>query len=279
MTTIQTELLSFTTTDDETLHGLLFTPADKSSDLALLFVHGVAMNFYLPPLAVFGQAIAERGYHGFVINTRGHDWINRAGDLTAFGGATYETFEDSAMDLDGALECLNRQGYKRFILIGHSLGCIKSLMYQGSRRRRDVVGIVSCSCPKQFYSARAMEQPEFKQLMAQAEEMVAQGKGEEILWAPASGAMGMFCARTYVNKYGKHENNDVRPHAGRLGCPHLAIAGDAEHPFFPEYAKELAEASGATGTYRIVSGSNHFYDKHEPEVIEIITHWLEQFKT
>jgi pimeloyl-ACP methyl ester carboxylesterase len=279
MTTIQTELLSFTTTDDETLHGLLFTPADKSSDLALLFVHGVAMNFYLPPLAVFGQAIAERGYHGFVINTRGHDWINRAGDLTAFGGATYETFEDSAMDLDGALECLNRQGYKRFILIGHSLGCIKSLMYQGSRRRRDVVGIVSCSCPKQFYSARAMEQPEFKQLMAQAEEVVAQDKGEEILWAPASGAMGMFCARTYVNKYGKHENNDVRPHAGRLGCPHLAIAGGAEHPFFPEYAKELAEASGATGTYRIVSGSNHFYDKHEPEVIEIITHWLEQFKT
>ena len=279
MTTIQTQLLSFTTTDDETLHGLLFTPADKSSDLALLFVHGVAMNFYLPPLAVFGQAIAERGYHGFVINTRGHDWINRAGDLTAFGGATYETFEDSAMDLHGALECLNRQGYKRFILIGHSLGCIKSLMYQGSRRRRDVVGIVSCSCPKQFYSARAMEQPEFKQLMAQAEEMVAQGKGEEILWAPASGAMGMFCARTYVNKYGKHENNDVRPHAGRLGCPHLAIAGGAEHPFFPEYAKELAEASGATGTYRIVSGSNHFYDKHEPEVIEIITHWLEQFKT
>ena len=235
------------------------------------------MNFYLPPLAVFGQAIAERGYHSFVINTRGHDWVNRAGDLTAFGGATYETFEDSAMDLDGALECLTRQGYKRFILIGHSLGCIKSLMYQGSRRRRDVVGVVSCSCPKQFYSARAMEQPEFKRLMAQAEEMVAHGKGEEILWAPASGAMAMFCARTYVNKYGKHENNDVRPHAGRLGCPHLAIAGGAEHPFFPEYAKELAEASGANGTYRIVPGSNHFYDKHEPEVIEMITHWLEEF--
>ena len=181
-------------------------------------------------------------------------------------------------DLDGALECLTRQGYKRFILIGHSLGCIKSLMYQGSRRRRDVVGVVSCSCPKQFYSARAMEQPEFKQLMAQAEEKVAQGKGEEIIWAPASGAMGMFCARTYVNKYGKHENNDVRPHAGRLGCPHFAIAGGAEHPFFPEYAKELAEASGENGSYRIVPGSNHFYDKHEPEVIEMIMQWLEQFK-
>jgi pimeloyl-ACP methyl ester carboxylesterase len=278
VTTIHTQLLSFGTADHETLHGLLFTPADRSTDLALLFVHGVAMNFYLPPLAAFGQAIAQRGYHGFVINTRGHDWVNRAGDLTAFGGATYERFEDSAMDLDGALECLVRHGYKRFILIGHSLGCIKSLMYQGGRRRGDIVGVVSCSCPKQFYSARAVEQPEFKQLMAEAEEMVAHGKGDEILWAPASGAMGMFCARTYVNKYGKHENNDVRPHAARLGCPHLAIAGGAEHPFFPEYAKELAGASGAAGTYRIVPESNHFYDKHEPEVIEMITQWLEQFE-
>ena len=150
MTTIQTQLLSFKTADNETLHGLLFTAAAKSADLALLFVHGVAMNFYLPPLAIFGQALAERGYHGFVINTRGHDWVNRAGDLTAFGGATYETFEDSTMDLDGALECLTRQGYKRFILIGHSLGCIKSLMYQGSRRRRDVVGGVYLDFPKQI---------------------------------------------------------------------------------------------------------------------------------
>ena len=122
-----------------------------------------------------------------------------------------------------------------------------------------------------------MEQPEFKQLMAQAEELVAQGKGEEILWAPASGAMGMFCARTYVNKYGPHEINDVRPHASRLGCPYLAIAGGAEHVYFPRYAKELAEAGGASASYKIVPGANHFYTNHEPEVVEIIADWLKQF--
>ena len=83
----------------------------------------------------FRPGLAEQGYHCFVINTRGHDWINRAGgDLTDFCGATYEKFEDSAKDFDGALECLSQQGYKRFILVGHSLGCIKSLLYQGTRR-------------------------------------------------------------------------------------------------------------------------------------------------
>jgi predicted alpha/beta-fold hydrolase len=108
--TIETQLLSFKTSDKETLHGLLFTPPERKSDLALLLVHGVAMNFYLPPLPTIGQALADRGYHCFVINTRGHDWISRACNLTKFGGATYETFEDSAKDFDGALDYLSAGG-------------------------------------------------------------------------------------------------------------------------------------------------------------------------
>jgi hypothetical protein len=60
-TNIETRLLNFKTADRETLHGLLFTPRESKSDLALLFVHGVANNFYLPPLPTFGQALAERG--------------------------------------------------------------------------------------------------------------------------------------------------------------------------------------------------------------------------
>jgi pimeloyl-ACP methyl ester carboxylesterase len=133
--TIHTQLVSFKTSDNERLHGLLFTPPDKKSDLALIMVHGVAMNFYLPPLPALGQALAEGGHHCFVINTRGHDWIARAGNLTQFGGAAYETFEECLLDLDGAIDCMARHGYKRFLLVGHSLGCVKSLLGRASTRR------------------------------------------------------------------------------------------------------------------------------------------------
>ncbi|TMA95185.1 MAG: alpha/beta fold hydrolase [Deltaproteobacteria bacterium] len=275
---IDTQLCAFKTADNERLHGLLFTPPQSPSDLALIMVHGVAMNFYLPPLVIFGQELAQRGYHCFVINTRGHDWVSRAGNLTAFGGAAFETFEDALIDLDGALAHLAAQGYRRFILVGHSLGCVKSLLYHGSRQRADIIGIVSCSCPKQFYSARALEQPQFTELMGQAEQWVSQGEGNKFLWAPASGGEGLFTAKTYVNKYGRHENNDVRPHARRLGCPLLTIAGGAEHPYFPEYAKELADAAGANAICKIVPDANHFYSRQERTVIDLISQWLQQFK-
>jgi hypothetical protein len=69
------------------------------------------MNFYLPPLFNFGQELSQRGHHSFVINTRGHDWISRAGNLTKFGGSAYENLEDCVADFDGAIEFLKRHGY------------------------------------------------------------------------------------------------------------------------------------------------------------------------
>ena len=275
---IHTQICSFKTVDHERLHGALLTPTDKKSDLALIFVHGVAMNFYLPPLFVFGQKLAQRGYHSFAINTRGHDWIARAGNLTKFGGSAYENLEDCVADLDGAIDFLKQHGYRRFILIGHSLGAIKAIIYQGTQRRSDVAGIVSCSAPKQFYSERIARQPKFRELIEQAEKMIAEGNGEELMSVAVGATPGIFSARSHLNKYGKDDRNDCRPHAGHIGCPLLAIVGGAEPPFFHEYAREIVAAAGDKSIYRLVDGANHFYNRHTSQFIEIIDKWLERFR-
>jgi pimeloyl-ACP methyl ester carboxylesterase len=276
--TITTQLCNFKTSDNERLHGLLFTPQNRQSDLALLFVHGVAMNFYLPPLSIFGQELAERGYHSFVINTRGHDWISRAGNLTKFGGSAYENLEDCFPDLDGALEFLKERSYRRFILIGHSLGAIKSIIYQGTRRRADVIGIVSCSAPRQFYSERVARQAGFREVIEKAEAIVAEGKGEELLSVGVGSTPGIFTARTHINKYGRDDNNDCRPYAKHLDCSLLAIVGGAEPKFFYDYAQEIVAGVGAKGTCKLVDGANHFYNRHTPEIIDVIDQWLRQFQ-
>jgi pimeloyl-ACP methyl ester carboxylesterase len=272
----QTQILTFTTADNERLHGALFTPNEKASDLALIFVHGVAMNFYLPPLFNFGQELSQRGHHCFVINTRGHDWISRAGNLTKFGGSAYENLDDCVADFDGAIEFLKRRGYRRFVFIGHSLGAIKSIIYQGTQRRGDVVGIVSCSAPKQFYSERVARQPKFRELIEKAESMVDTGNGEELMSVNVGATPGIFTARTHLDKYGKDDRNDCRPHAKNIGCPLLAITGGAEPPFFQEYAQEIVAAAGGRSKYQCVDGANHFYNRHTPQMIEIIDEWLGQ---
>jgi pimeloyl-ACP methyl ester carboxylesterase len=272
----QTEICTFKTADSERLHGVLFTP-ERPSDLALLFVHGVAMNFYLPPLFTFGQELAARGFHSFVINTRGHDWISRAGNLTKFGGSAYENLEDCLPDLDGASDYLKQQGHRRIILIGHSLGAIKSIIYQGTRQRPDVIGIVSCSAPRQFYSERVARQAGFRELIEKAEAMVAEGKGEELIPVGVGSTPGIFTARSHVNKYGRDDNNDCRPYVKRLGCPLLAIVGSAEPKFFYDYAQEIVAAAGPEGTCKLVDGAGHFYHRHISEMVEIIYQWLGRF--
>ncbi len=274
----QTQIHTFKTADNERLHGALLTPPDGASDLGLIFVHGVAMNFYLPPLFSFGQELAQRGYHSFVINTRGHDWIVRAGNLQKFGGSAYENLEDCVADLDAAIGFLKQRGYKRFILIGHSLGAIKSIIYQGTQRRSDIASIVSCSAPKQFYSERVERQPKFRELIATAEQMVEDGKSEELMMVPVGVNPGLFTARTHLDKYGKDDGNDCRPHAKNVGCPVLAIAGGAEPPFFHDYAKEIVAAAGGQSKYQHVDGANHFYNRHITEMVEVIAQWLEKFR-
>ena len=216
---IPTQLCKFKTADNERLHGLLFTPPDERSDLALVFVHGVAMNFYLPPLVDFRARTGGRRYHCFVINTRGHDWIARVGNLTKFGGSAYENLEDCLLDLDGALDYLHKQGYRRFVLVGHSLGAIKSIIYQGTRQRTDVVGVVSCSAPKQFYSERIARQAGFRETIEKAENLVAEGNGEELMSIGVGATPGIFSARTHLDKYGRDDRNDCRPYAKRAGLP------------------------------------------------------------
>ena len=274
----QTEICAFKTADNERLHGALLTAPEAQSDLALVLVHGVAMNFYLPPMFAFGQELSQRGFRSFVINTRGHDWISRAGNLTKFGGSAYENLEDCLADLDGALDFLKQRRYRRFVLIGHSLGAIKSIIYQGTRQRDDVVGIVSCSAPKQFYSERIARQPQFRELIERAEAMVADGRGEELMSISVGATPGIFSARSHLNKYGKDDRNDCRPYAKLIGCPLLATVGSAEPPFFHEYAQEIVDATGNGSTYRRVEGASHFYNRHTAEIVEIIDQWLGRFK-
>ena len=265
-------LCEFTTADGQPLHGLLY-PATDPDERAVLLVHGVGGAFYTRPYPQVAEALAGHGFTVLAANTRGHDWVTRGPDGSPSAGATFEVISDCLLDLDAGLACLAEAGFRRFVVMGHSLGAVKVVLYQGTRQRADVAAVVACSAPKLFYSTRLTEQREFAEKIARAQAMLAEGHGADLFSATAGSGPGLFSARTYVDKYGPAEQTDLRRVAGSLGCPLLTIAGSAEFtPSFVPYAQELATL--ADGACHIVQGAPHSYAGYETQIAALVADWL-----
>jgi pimeloyl-ACP methyl ester carboxylesterase len=266
-------LCEFITADGQPLHGLLFSSESSSDEPAILLVHGVGGTFYTRPYPQLAEVLAGHGFTVLATNTRGHDWVTRGPDGSPSAGATFEVISDCLLDLDAGLACLAEAGFRRFVVMGHSLGAVKAVFYQGHRRRDDVAAVVCCSAPKLIYSTRLTEQPDFADNIARAQAMLAEGRGSELLSATAGSGPGLFSARTYVDKYGPAEDTDLRRVAGSLGCPLLTIAGSAEFtPNFVPYAQELAQL--ARGTCEIIEGAPHSYAGYESHIAQLVANWL-----
>jgi hypothetical protein len=55
-----------------------------------------------------------------------------------------------------------------------------------------------------------------------------------------------------------------------LGLSLLAIVGSAEPKFFYEYAQEIVAGAAPRGTCILVEGADHFYNRHTPEIVEML---------
>ena len=94
--------VSAETSDGVKLDGVMFWNPEKElvSPVGLVFVHGVAHNFYSTPLRYFAEHLADDGYRTLVMNTRGHDWISESQKGASLMGAAFELMEQSLLDLD-----------------------------------------------------------------------------------------------------------------------------------------------------------------------------------
>ena len=63
--------------DDVVSAGVMFSPPQtQSKRLAVIWVHGWGVNFYLPSYVGIGRALATLGYPTISVNTRMHDLGN-----------------------------------------------------------------------------------------------------------------------------------------------------------------------------------------------------------
>ena len=284
------ELVRAWTEDELQLQGLYCRPREVNALPATLHIHGASSNFYrsqfLDPLA---DALTLRGYSFLSANTRGHDIINNvyAKDPTASRrmGVAFEVFEDCLLDLRAWLDFLEAQGHEQAILLGHSFGALKVAFYQSEDADERVKALIFMSPADQGFWLEAMG-TDMERGLAWASDMVAQGRGEELLSGPllpypmsAATMHSLFVSgKSDIFRFGRPD--EPWKTIAKLSCPILALMGTvAEYTVpGPEEAmtilKSKALSSPRCDTV-VLEGAPHNYRGFEAQVTEVILNWLE----
>jgi len=288
------QLVYVRSSDDVVSAGVMFSPPQSHSKrLAVIWVHGWGVNFYLPSYVGIGRALATLGYPTISVNTRMHDFGNvekysSAGTRVRGGGYWGITSED-ARDIAAWIGYAEQLGYSRVVLVGHSAGWASVGRYQADTGDKRVAGLVFASGEivgnlQTSGTAKAGD----SDWIRQAQKLVDEGLGEELLRIPNRRLPSFISAATeldmihrpreYADFFGTQTPN---PPIGRVSCPLLAffgtkgdIGGEKELDLLKSSVQRLSKGPRSVKTTMIAAG-DHEYVSEEAQVARTISEWAE----
>ena len=282
MTGHDERLVSTRAADGVRLDGVVLRPVPgPEGERALVWVHGLTGSFHEPHALAIGRYLAGRGHVFVAGDNRGHDvgvHIGTTEGQPRLGGGWWELASESGLDVGAWIDFALSLGFARVVLIGHSYGAVKSLWYQAEKQDPRVEAIVSASGPPRV-GRHHRANPE---LLAQAERLVAEGRGQELLPMGSMGGFGTTSAQTLADRaralpdvYGEDGGEDAP--IARLRCPLLVLLGSEEPwlgtPQDLDAARDRARAAPRVDT-AMVEGADHVYAGREDEVGRVIDEWV-----
>ena len=128
MNNIQTAFLK--ATDGVDLKGIIYKTKNQTNKI-LISVHGMATNFIKERDEKIAENINELNIDLLTFNNRGHDLVNYikkdSKENTELAGTSYEEISECYEDIVGAINYAISQGYTEIYIMGHSLGCTKTI--------------------------------------------------------------------------------------------------------------------------------------------------------
>lgn len=276
-------IIEIKTQDGLKLHGLITLP--KKSDTIFLNIHGTGSNFFCEAFqeALYDQLISM-GIDVLFTNNRG----SYAMDSWQDTGAALEIFEKSVLDIDAWIKWALDNEYEKIILSGHSHGTEKVVYYMSHGQYRDKVSAViligfcdSVGTQKNFEKTIQVD------LMAEAKNKVADGKGYELLTGHRKAQAGELpiSADTYLNYFSENSelskttpfrNGTTLPMVKSIKVPILATIGDhEEYTIIPiKDAIALLEKENLLVEVHQIIGSGHCYEGYQKQLIQIVGNFL-----
>lgn len=283
-------IIKVRTKDKLELYGL-FLEAPKSKTV-LINIHGTASNFYEEDfIKVLAEKLVTKNISLLSTNNRGTSVY----DPYQVSGAAVEKFEDCLKDIDAWIELVLKQGYKKIILSGHSLGTEKVVYYMSHGKYKDKVSAIILLAPADSFGSHRLHEgkPNTKTtrrvdiLLKKAEKLIQAGQGDKFLPRDAYGSHeGIMpkSAASFVNFLGKNSKltaalsfhkNKLTAYS-KITTPILAVIGDqSEYTAIPtaEALKLLERENKNTETY-LFKNCDHDFQGQEAELAKTVIKFL-----
>lgn len=293
-------ILYIWTKDSLRLEGVHYEPGRK--DICVLVIHGMSGNFIENKWAdVTGKKLGENGTGFVYAHNRGYGHINDiatkeikedGGYKTIRAGAAYERFTDCVYDIDAWVKEVRELGYKKIILLGHSLGCNKVIYYLHRNKQKDIVGIILASPPDMVALVKKPGyQLNYGELLKEAKENLKKGEPRKLL----SGLIWdwfILSSQTFLDLFEEGGAADNLPvlrnpeefsELASIDVPILAIMGEHDDIAVRTLKEDLdLIESKATScpvfTKQFIKGGNHNYERQEKSFANTILQWITNLK-
>lgn len=281
-------LVTVQTKDGLWFYGF-YTEAPGSKTV-LLNIHGTGSNFYEEYfLEVMTKRFLAEGVSLLFTNNRGTGVY----DAYQKTGCAVEKFEECVIDIDTWIAFALERGYENIILSGHSLGTEKIVYYMSEGMYRDKVKGMVLLAPADSvgyhiysddYKPSVEDKKRFDALLAEAQDLIVQGRGDEFLGRYVYGGISPKSAESFVNfSYLNPEFGKALPFHTRkleayskISIPILALIGDqAEYTAIPpEEALELMKQENPRTEIHQFRACNHDFEGKEDELTELVVQFI-----
>lgn len=282
--------------EDYTEDGLKLTGYLQDSNLkdkCIVFIHGMNGNLENNYFAdVWGNICRDNGISFLFGYTRGHAQVNNIQTKNGKNikcGTAYEIFEDSLYDVDLWIKNTKKLGYKKIILLGHSLGCNKVINYL-NEKGNIVDGLILASPPDMIGLIKNdIYQENYKDLIKEAEKNVKEGKEDKLL-SEKLWDEHLISSQTllnYTNELGAINNLPVASNPKhfkqleKIDVPILAFMGENDDIVIKSIEKDLelikSKALSCNNFKTEIFGkANHTYEGCEEKIGLYLVDWIKE---
>ena len=248
-----------------------WVPGRRRHATLLVVVHGMGGNFYRSTLKK--EWLRQGPRHDCDVLS----FNNRGAERQVAG----ERFGDCLADIDTALQCGRRLGYRRFVLLGHSTGCQKIVYYQARRQRADVAALVLAAPVDDLAICRRDLGARYAYWLRRARGLVRQGRGGTLLpmlYEKFSAHRFLSIADPRSVEAQVFNYDGPLRHFRAIRCPLLAFLGTHEEFACRPVAEMGAILRQATRArpfhFFAVPGADHGFHGREAATVQRVLRWV-----